>query len=157
MVAAGDPGLPGQVRGRALPDDQARRAPVSVTRGELARATATARPLPTRGVDRGEADRAGLRDGGGQHVALGVGDDHEVTADDGQAAVGALVGRVADVAAADHVLGDEAVVLADLQGRGLAGDQRRAALWAMASGSWRPPPVPAPVPPARALAGGPTA
>ena len=114
-----------QARWEVLPCHTTRRgASLLVTRLSWWRATVVACPLCTRGVMVARATLLRLRDRGVEHVAVGVGDDDEVAADDGQAAPGALVGRVLEAAGRDHRLGDEAVVLADLEGRGLLGDQR---------------------------------
>ena len=56
------------------------------------------RPWPwlTVGVTDAQGDLVGLGDRGVEHLAVGVGDDDEVAADDGEAAVGRACRRVLD-------------------------------------------------------------
>ena len=78
------------------------------------RAVRIARALADRGGHRAEVDPVGLGDRRGEHLAVSVGDDDEVTTDDGQPAVGARVRGVLDAVRGLHGQCPEGVVAADL-------------------------------------------
>ena len=124
LAGAGHDRLVGQVRpGLTLEDDQL--GGLDGRLGHLALGDLLGPGLGDRGLRGGHLDRRVLGDRGAQQVALGVGGDDEVTADDAQALVGAVVGDVLEPGGLVRPEPDGLVLGAELQRRGIGGDEGR--------------------------------